>query len=135
MSAVVQTGSRLRKSVEGMMRTTSLDVPCAAAAIGSSAAASKTRPRNGRIDFLPDERPQSSAAEVGLATVARLDRAGDPRLGSSLISAQERLAMSSKRFSGAEAAFGAHAAAAAGTRRAAEIAIDCIKAGGNAVDA
>jgi gamma-glutamyltranspeptidase / glutathione hydrolase len=43
--------------------------------------------------------------------------------------------MSSKRFSGAEAAYGGRAASAAGTKRAAEIAIQCLRDGGNVVDA
>jgi len=43
--------------------------------------------------------------------------------------------MAGKRFSGAEQAYGAHCAAAAGTREAAETAVACLKAGGNVVDA
>ena len=43
--------------------------------------------------------------------------------------------MSSKRFSGAEAAYGSLGASAAGTKRAAEVAAECLKSGGNVVDA
>ena len=43
--------------------------------------------------------------------------------------------MSSQRFSGFEAAYGTRGAASAGTKRAAEVAIECLKSGGNVVDA
>lgn len=43
--------------------------------------------------------------------------------------------MSSQRFSGFEATYGTRGAAAAGTKRAAEVAIECLKSGGNVVDA
>ncbi|HTS94737.1 MAG TPA: gamma-glutamyltransferase [Stellaceae bacterium] len=43
--------------------------------------------------------------------------------------------MAGKRFGGAEAAYGANAASAAGTKRAAEAAIAVLEAGGNVVDA
>jgi len=43
--------------------------------------------------------------------------------------------MSGQRFSGFEAAYGTRGAAAAGTKRAAEAAIECLRSGGNVVDA
>jgi len=43
--------------------------------------------------------------------------------------------MTGKRYSGSQAAYGARVASAAGTKKAAEVAVACMKAGGNVVDA